>query len=191
MECRHAPRRTCIFLSTACHESHSTWAQGPERLDMISFCALLKKNLIVSSLVVTWSSSHSAVYGPQLRGGRKSWRVPQLKCRRATTWRRLALARFRVQVMNRRSPVGGNLKKKCDSLESGGAGTWRLQIPSIVETFEMIRCSEEASFVNSTVTTRIIDWRTSENALRALSCAGGSVKHAMQRASKTSVSWRK
>ena len=164
----------------------------PQSLDMMSFCALSKRNFIVSSLVVTWSSSHSAVYGPQfVRGGRKSWRVPQLKYRRATTSRRLALARFRVEVMNRRSPVAGKVKKKCDSLESGGAGTWRLQIPSIVETFELIRCSEEASFVNGTVTTRIIDWRISENALRALSCAGQGLKHGMQRAPKTSVSWRK
>ena len=82
-------------------------------------------------------------------------------------------------------------EEKGDSLESGGAGTWRLQIPSIVETFEMIRCSEEASFANGKVTTRIIDWRISENALRALSCPGRGVKHAMQRAPKTTVSWRK
>ena len=93
--------------------------------------------------------------------------------------------------MNRRSPVGGKVKKKGDSLESGGAGTWRLQSPSTVETLEMKRCSEEASFVNGKVTTRIIDWRISENALRALSCAGRGVKHAMQRALKTAVSWRK
>ena len=47
------------------------------------------------------------------------------------------------------------------TLWRAGPGTLRLQIPSIVETFEMIRCSEEASFVNGKVTTRIIDWRMS------------------------------
>ena len=72
VECRHAPRRTRIFLSAASPpESHSTWAQGPEWLDMMSFCALVTKKLnrLVSCRYVVFLTF--CCLWPTIRGRRR------------------------------------------------------------------------------------------------------------------------